>query len=400
MDGAALERRAFARFLGGAGTWFLAFGMQHLVFQWLVVSVLRETPARVGAAQMTVLLPSLLLLLPGGAAADRADRTRLLIALHWASAALFAGLGALVLADRLSYGTLLAFSAVLGVCQAFQVPAREGQLHEVAHAAMERGVVASNLIQQAGQALGALAAGLAATALGGSVLLLQALLLTAGALCQAGLRAGSAAHAATRREERAASGLRVAVAAVARDPVRRTGFLLTAAVGLLFVGPYGVVLPILVRDSYGGGAREMGMLSAMLPLGGILAGAVLLARGGIRRPGRALLLGQAFSALCLAAIGASPPFAGAVLLVLGWGVGSAFFLNAGRTLFHLRTRDADRATVLSVYAFGILGTGPLGSLLSGLLVSLVGPHATLVLQGALMGLGVALASANAPLRRA
>ena len=65
-----------ALFLGGIGSWFGAWGMQVVLFQWLVVEVLGESAARVGTAQMTVLLPSLLFLLVGGAMADRVDRRR------------------------------------------------------------------------------------------------------------------------------------------------------------------------------------------------------------------------------------------------------------------------------------------------------------------------------------
>ena len=160
--------------------------------------------------------------------------------------------------------------------------------------------------------------------------------------------------------------------------------LLTRAVGLLFVGPYGVVLPLLVRDVYGGGPREIGLLLSMMPIGGIAGGLLLFRRGGMLRNGRAMLIGQGFAALCVGSLALAPPFAGAALAVLGWGFGSAFFLSAGRTLFHLHAPEAQRATLLALYILGILGAGPLGSLLSGALVGALGPHAALGLQAAAM----------------
>ena len=50
-------RAHYVRFLVGSSSWFLAFGMQALVFQWLVVATLEESPARVGLAQAAGLLP-------------------------------------------------------------------------------------------------------------------------------------------------------------------------------------------------------------------------------------------------------------------------------------------------------------------------------------------------------
>ena len=58
-------------YLVGTGTWFMAFGVQGVMFSWLVAMVLRESPERVGIAQMALLLPGTLLLLLGGSYADR-----------------------------------------------------------------------------------------------------------------------------------------------------------------------------------------------------------------------------------------------------------------------------------------------------------------------------------------
>ncbi len=63
-----VARKHYARFLVGSSSWFLAFGMQALVFQWLVVETLGESPTRVGLAQAAGLLPAIALLLVGGAA--------------------------------------------------------------------------------------------------------------------------------------------------------------------------------------------------------------------------------------------------------------------------------------------------------------------------------------------
>ena len=69
-------------FLGGVGSWFGAFGMQGVLFSSLLVVELGENEVRVGAAQSAMMVPSVLLILLGGAVADRTDRRRLLMALH------------------------------------------------------------------------------------------------------------------------------------------------------------------------------------------------------------------------------------------------------------------------------------------------------------------------------
>jgi hypothetical protein len=70
--------------------------------------------------------------------------------------------------------------------------------------------------------------------------------------------------------------------------------------------------------------------------------------------------------------------------VLLWGVGSAFFLSAGRTLCFGFAPESQRATLLALHALGMLGGGVLGSLLCGGLVSALGAPATLALQAGAM----------------
>lgn len=388
----------YLRFLVGTGSWFLVWGLQAVVLPWLVVEVLRESPARVGLAQGLALLPSLPLLLVGGRAADRLDPRRLLLLLHGALALLFAALAALQASGGLGYGRLVAFAFAAGALNALQAPARDAQLYPIAKDAISRGVAGANLVAQAAQAVGGLAAA-ALAALGAPVVLLaQSGLAAAGAFAIAGLRAVPGPSAGGERDP--AGTLGAALATAVRSEVLLPVLLLTLAVGLLFVGPYGVVLPLLVRDVYAGGPREMGVLVSMLPLGGIVGGVWIFARGGIRRNGRALLAGQGFAALCVGALAWAPPFAGAVLAVLGWGVGSAFFLSAGRTLCHVAAPEAQRGTLLALYAAGILGAGPVGSLLSGVLSEALGPHRALGLQAGAMLAAIGAVTAGTKIARA
>jgi MFS family permease len=391
-----VSNAAYLRFLVGTGSWFLAWGLQTVVLPWLVVDVLRESPARVGLAQSLALLPSLPLLLVGGRAADRVDPGRMLLLLHGALALLFAGLALLLARGGLDYGRLVAFAFAVGALNALQAPARDAQLYPIAKHAISRGVTGANLVAQAAQAAGGLAVAALASLGAPLVLAVQAGLAAAGAFAIAGLRTAPPGGGAGRTE---GGTLRAALASAARSPVLLPVLLMTLAVGLLFVGPYGVVLPLLVRDVYGGGPRELGLLVSMLPIGGILGGVWILARGGIRRNGRALLLGQGLSALCVGSLAAAPPFGGAVALVLGWGVGSAFFLSAGRTLCHVAAPETQRGTLLALYAAGILGAGPVGSLLSGALVEAIGPHPTLGLQAGAMLAAVGLVAGATKIAR-
>jgi len=66
----------FPSYLFTQGAWFLAFGLQMVLFPYLVRVVLQENEIRFGLAQMSMQLPTVLLILLGGYAADRTDTRR------------------------------------------------------------------------------------------------------------------------------------------------------------------------------------------------------------------------------------------------------------------------------------------------------------------------------------
>ncbi|MEJ2090094.1 MAG: MFS transporter, partial [Gammaproteobacteria bacterium] len=66
-------------YLVGTASWFLAYGIQSVMFAWLVTMVLRESPEMVGLAQMSLLLPGTVFILIGGSYADRFGGRRVVV---------------------------------------------------------------------------------------------------------------------------------------------------------------------------------------------------------------------------------------------------------------------------------------------------------------------------------
>ena len=104
MSETAEQYRGFIR---GVASWFGAWGVHSAIFSWLLTVKLNATPEQVGFGQFSVMLPTLLLILFGGALADRVDVRKSLIVLHLLSALGPLVLAVLVSADLLSYSFLL-----------------------------------------------------------------------------------------------------------------------------------------------------------------------------------------------------------------------------------------------------------------------------------------------------
>jgi len=370
-------------FIIGVTTWFTAVGMQGVLFSWLVVGELHAKAEWVGIAQSALMLPSVLFLLLGGAVADRYDRRTLLIVLHLVASVLSAGLVIVVASGTLSLPALLVYALGMGSVQAFVMPARDALLSEVAGPNLMRAVTGLTLTQWGTQALGALVAGAARWTGTVPALCLHALMLLSGVSPLSKLPPAPP-HGSARRHLRPADVIE-GVREVMHSPILPPMFWLVTAVGVLSIGPFLVVFPILVRDYYGGDVAQLALLNMAFPVGTILGSLALLWRGRLRRKGAAQLLTLVSGAGCLGIVSFGLPLWGTLAAVCAWGIGAAIFTNAGRIVFQEQAPPSHRARVLSVYMFGFMGAaGLIGAPLSGVLVERFGPLTTCAIASCAM----------------
>jgi len=122
-----------------------------------------------------------------------------------------------------------------------------------------------------------------------------------------------------------------------------------------------------------GGVTDLSLVLVVFPAGTVLGSLWLLARGGIRRKGRALLLGLLGGGLSLVLTGLPLPFPAFLGAIFVWGVCGGVFLNMSRTLFQENAPALLRGRVLSVYSVALLGVAPASNLGAGLLADALGP---------------------------
>ena len=379
-------------FTAGVGSWFGAFGMQGVLFSWILVGELNAESRWVGTAQTCSMLPSLFLLMLGGATADRFDPRRLLIALH-----VLAPLPVLVLAvaafnDALSIPLVIGFALAMGTLSAFGNPARDALLARVAGADLMGAISGVTAVQFACQAAGSMLAGMARIFGTPATLCLHALVLFSGTFFASRVPGaevvdlGAEPHPPPRVGLRGTlAGMRDGLAIVARTPELRGSLLAVSAVGLFFIGPFSVVLPLMIRDVYGGGVGQLAIAFTLFPLGTI-SGSLILRRFGLRRKGRAMLMALAVAATLEACLGAGLPFWAFGLATYGWGLGGSVFINGSRTIFQEHAPPAYRGRVLAAYQLGFMGGGPIGAFAAGFAVSWVGLGGTFLIAASAMGI--------------
>ena len=373
---------AFVWFTACIASWFAAWGIQMVMFSWLVVGPLDAGGQWLGLAQTSTMLPALFLVLFGGAAADRVDPRRLLAGLHVLAAAPVLLLALAVATERLTILWLGCYGVAIGTISAFSMPARDALLSRVSGPDLMRAVTSMTAAQFGAQSAGNLFA--ASTRWWGPlpVFAVQALLLVAGALA---IRRVPMVKRDPRAPARASALREIAdgVARVARAPSLRAPLVLVLAVGFFFIGPFTVAVPLLVRDVYAGGAAEISLVFMLFPLGTI-AGSLWLRARGLQRKGLSALTALAASCATMAAMGLGVPLPVLMALTFVWGLSGAYFINANRTLYQANAPSELRARVLAVYQLGFLGGAPLGALTGGLVSAAVGPERLLLGAAACM----------------
>jgi MFS family permease len=364
--------RAFPWYLAGVSSWFASSGMQTIVFPWLVTVVLHEPAARVGIAQMSLMAPSIFLMLLGGAVADRADCRRLLVRGQLLAAVPPLLLGVAIARGGLAYGGLIAYALAVGTAGAFVMPARDAMLTRVAAGGLGRAVAVMTATQFTAQLAG-IAVGGGAGALGAPALLfLQAAVLAFGGI--AALRLPATAPMAGGEARSRLEAMRDGLRAAAESPILVPILIANLAVGVLYVGAFLVILPLIVRDVYGGGSGELALVSLGFWGGTIGSTLVQIRLGALRRPGRAIVIALVLGAGVLAAMAWPIPFPGFVTLCLVWGLGAGVVMTQARTLVQAAAPETHRARVLSLFQLGLMGGAPVGALLIGYVAALTGPR--------------------------
>jgi MFS family permease len=372
--------------MANVGSWFGGMGMQQVLFSWIVVGELQASGEWVGIAQTSALLPGLVVWMVAGALADRWDPGRLLAVLHLLAAVPVLALAAVSAIGLLDLPLLIGFGLTVGTLGALAMPARDSLLSRVAGGDLLRAVTGMTAVQFGCQAIGTLAAGLARFTGSAFMLVVQGgvfLIGSASAMRLPRARPESLIRGRLRLHE-LAGGL----ATVAREPALRGPFLLVVAVGILFVGPYWVLFPLLVRDYYHAGIDALSLVLMLFPLGTILGSLVLRARG-LGRKGLAALFALVVGSSSQLVISSGIPFIAMLGFVLLWGLAGSVFINCSRTLFQQAAPEHGRGRVLAIYQLGFTGGGPAGALLAGFGAEAVGLHTTLFVSASTMLLLVA-----------
>jgi MFS family permease len=341
----------------------------QVVFVWLVLHVTGSVRT-LTAVLVVQAVPFAILLLLGGAVADRLSPRTVMLAAHLARALIMAGITVAAALGVVRTWELFGLAAAFGVADAFFWPASDSILPSLLPAALlERGNAAVGFGEQGARLLGPLlgallvhSAGLpAALGFNAATYLLAALTVTA---------APAQPPAPGRGPGRAigadiAEGLRYA----RRSREFRIVFLLLAAATLSYSGLFSVGLPALSR-TFPDGPLALGLLLSAWGLGQLLGSVSAMVTGLPRRWGLLIIGMTLCEGTAFALLGLLPRLwvAVAVLALLGFGVAYSTDV-ALPTFIQTRTPPQVLGRVNSVLNLPRTALSPLSIALMGLLAA-------------------------------
>jgi MFS family permease len=376
----ALRHRDFRLFFIGQGISLTGTWMQQVAMSWLVYRLTGSAFA-LGAIAFASQFPSFLLAPIAGVVADRHRRHRIVVTTQSLALVEASILTVLVLTGTVQVWHIIVLSAVLGIVNAFDIPARQSLFVKLVEGpedlanAIALNASMFNMARLTGPAVAGVLIGVVGE---GPVFAINAASYIAVLVSLFRMDAAKAER--PERQSRALSHLREGFRYAFGFPPIRAILTLLALTSLLGM-PYVVLLPVFASDVLGGGPQTLGFLMSAAGLGALGGALYLASRSSVRGLGRVIAIAvTVFGAGLIAfSFSRSQPLSIALLLVTGFGmmVQSA----SSNTVLQTIVDEDKRGRVMSLYTMAFMGMAPFGSLLAGTLASNIGAPATVMIGG-------------------
>ena len=376
----AFGSRNYRLFFSGQSVSLIGTWMQKTAVSWIVYS-LTHSSLMLGLSLLVSQLPSFLFSLVGGVVSDRYNRYRVLLGTQIASMIQAIALALLVLFVHYSVWEIFALSAVLGIINAFDVPARQALVYEMIDDKKDlpNALALNSSMVNLSRLIGPAIAGFVLEKLGdGTCFVLNALSFVAVIISLLMMRLPKfieKAHKKNPIEE-----LKEGFAYLKRTPSISYIILMLGLISLLVL-PFSTLLPVYARDIFKGTASTFGILDSVIGMGA-LSGAIFLAS---LKPGANLRKVLAINTLVfggglvLFSHEGTYPLALAFATIAGFGMMSQ--ITVSNTLLQTTADPAMRGRVISFYAMAFFGMQPFGGLIVGSVSKWIGAPNTLLSEG-------------------
>ncbi|MGZ3763206.1 MAG: MFS transporter [Mucilaginibacter sp.] len=376
----AFKSRNYRLYFVGQSVSLIGTWMQKTAVSWVIYSLTHST-FMLGLTLFASQFPSFLFSLIGGVVSDRYNRFRVLLGTQVASMIQASILAVLILAGHYAVWEILMLSVLLGVINAFDVPARQSLVYEMIEDKKDlpNALALNSSMVNLSRLIGPAIAGFVLENLGdGICFMLNALSFMAviGSLLL--MKLPKYVHQV--HTKNILGELREGMVYLKRTPSIAFLIMMLGLISL-FVLPFSTLLPVYAKDIFKGTASTFGIIDSVIGLGAF-SGAIFLASlkfgSNLKRilATNTLVFG---AGLILFSHEGNYPLALVFATVAGFGMMSQ--ITVSNTLIQTTVEPNMRGRVISYYAMAFFGMQPLGGLLIGALSKWIGTPNTMLAEG-------------------
>ena len=386
----SLHTRNFRLFFIGQlvsviGTWTNATASA-----WLVLH-LSDSGVALGINTALTFLPVLLVGAFGGLMADRFDKRKILIGTQTAYAVLAAALFSIAVTDVAQLWMVYVLSFSAGLVTALDNPTRQSFYMElVGERDVTNAVSLNSAVFTGARIVGPALAGLIIAATHGSTapcFLIDAISYVAVIGALLAMRPDDM-HLRD-RDGRERGSIRDGFHYVWETPELRRPLVVMAVV-FTFAFNWSVLLPLLAKHTFHGGAGTFGAMSALAGVGSFSAALVMANRASARTQApslRRLAIWALVSGVALVGVSLAPTLELAYVSMIPLGLTVMSFIITANSMLQLSSKPEYRGRVMALYGMVFLGSTPIGAPIAGWLAQVAGPRAGFVMGAAAAFIG-------------
>jgi MFS family permease len=375
----AFQSRNYRLYFSGQSASLMGTWMQRTAMYWIVY-VQTHSAFMLGVAVFAVQFPSFLFSLFGGAVADRYQAYKVLLITQVASMIQAVVLTLVVLFTHYNVAEILSLSIVLGVINAFDVPARQSLVHHMVDKEdLSNAIALNSTMGNLARLIGPAISGIVLDQLGAGICFMTnavSFVAVIGSLLLMRLPT----FTPDAENVNIMDGLKKGLSYL--KSTRFIGMIvLMMALSSLLVIPYVTLFPVIAKITLHGNASTYGYLNSFTGIGAI-GGAIFLAslktHINLRR---VLVITTVTFGIGLILFSQTHDLLFAFLFTMIAGFGMMSQLTLINTLLQTASSAEMRGRVISYFAMAYFGMQPLGALLIGSISNYAGTSRTILFQG-------------------
>jgi len=361
--------------------------MQQTAVVW-VIYTMTHSAFMLGVTVFAEQFPAFLLSVFGGAAADRYSRYKIVNITQVASMIQAVLLAVLVLTNHYAVWKILALSVVLGIVNAFDVPARQAMIHDVLYdeADLPSALSLSSSTASLSRLVGPALSGIILETFGAGVCFLINAISFGGIIVSLAFMKQPKTAKPLGSKTNVWKELAEGIVYIRRTPNIFIMILFVAIAGL-FVLPYTTLIPVFAKIVFQGDATTFGYITSFIGAGSIV-GTIVIASLKKDAPLRKILLGfSIILGLSLIGFSRTSDFHLAMIYAVLIGFGAVAQFTTSNIIVQSESDPRMRGRVISILIMAMVGMTPVGSVIVGWASQRIGAPNTLLFEG-ILGLGV------------